>query len=144
MGRKMELVTIVSSLAAVSMVRAGFLSSPDDQILQQLPCAHRVVMPSPSWPVARYRPGHGGQGPISGSLSGVAARKPSTCASLTRRLGAACTPLPGKSIRRNSGGSMVVVSTPYWRDEPINNWPVRRGWTLKATESLATLCALFR
>ena len=33
-------------------------------------------MPSPSWPVARYSRGSAGHGPISGSLSGVAARKP--------------------------------------------------------------------
>ena len=40
------------------------------------PVASDVVIPRPSWPVASHIVSSSGDGPINGSLSGVAARKP--------------------------------------------------------------------
>ena len=47
-------------------------------------------------------------------------------------------------MRVSMCASMEECSAPYCRDEPISNWPVLRGCTLNATESVLMECALLR
>ena len=86
-----------------------------------------VVIPNPSCPVARKRFSWPGQGPISGSLSGVAARKPVQVRIAESALSPGMYSQARSIILPRIPGSTSVSSTPNWRDEPISNCPVRRG-----------------
>src|SRR5271156_2187299 len=106
--------------------------------------ASEVVMPRPSWPAATKTEGAGGDGPINGSLSGVAGRKPVHARIADRKFRSGMYSKACRNMRERMDSSTNEFSEPYLRDEPINIWPVLRGCTLKATESAVKECALFR
>ena len=108
------------------------------------PVAIEAVIPSPSCPVASSTFGFSGDGPIKGSLSGVAARKPVHIRS-TESVATSGIYSPARSIiLRTISWSTAASSFSYCREEPINICPVARGCRLNATESAVTEWALFR
>src|SRR5271170_8006501 len=106
--------------------------------------ASEVVMPRPSWPAATKTDGSSGDGPINGSLSGVAGRKPVHTRIAESELRSGIYSKARCNMRARIDSPTAEFSAPYWRDDPINIWPVFRGCTLKATESAVRECALFK
>src|SRR5580658_4530601 len=106
--------------------------------------ASDVVMPRPSWPAATNTDGSCGDGPIKGSLSGVAGREPVQTRIAESEFRSGMYSKARCNMRERMDSSTAQFSAPYWRDEPIKIWPVLRGCTLKATESEVRECALFR
>src|SRR5437870_13244780 len=81
---------------------------------------------------------------MRGSLSGVAARNP------VQQRTAAIFPKAGRYWQARATMPATILwsielwSAQYCRDEPIRIWPVARGCTLNAKESLVMEWALFR
>jgi hypothetical protein len=101
-----------------------------------------VVTPRPSWPVATQSPGS--HSPTSGSLSGVAGRKPVHVRSARSRARPGRYSCARRSIRAQSGRLIDESNPTSSREEPTRSCPVLRGWTLNATDSAVSVCALFR
>ena len=103
-----------------------------------------VVMPRPSWPAAIQSPSTAGQAPMSGSLSGVAGRNPVQVRSAVRRESPGMNRNARSSMRESTPRLMEASHPTSSREEPISNWPVTRGWTLKATDAADMVWALCR
>src|ERR1700691_6058603 len=97
--------------------------------------ASDVVMPRPAWPAATNTDGSCGEGPIKGSLSGVAGRKPVQTRIAERKLRFGMYSKARCNMRARMDSSTAEFSASYWRDEPIKICPVLLCCTLKATES---------
>ena len=127
-------------LAAAHVVNAARIS----------PVPVAVVIPRPSWPAAIQGPGRCVSDevhrPISGSLSGVAGRNPVQTRIAERPASAGMNSTPRRTIFSRMSGFGAAFQPTNSREEPSRNWPVARGWTLKATEGApaARECALFR
>ena len=93
-----------------------------------------VVTPRPSWPAATHRPGS--HVPTSGSLSGVAGRKPAQRAqrAQARERGQVLGRAAQHPAAR-AGGSASRPSPPARARSRRAAAPSARGWTLKATDS---------
>ena len=103
-----------------------------------------VVIPSPSCPAAIQSPGVGSHAPMSGSLSGVAGRKP-VHVRITDRLRERRHELDRAREHARQHARLSDASQPTSsRDEPISTCPVARGCTLNATDSVVIACALVR
>src|SRR5882757_6913106 len=103
-----------------------------------------AVIPSPSCPVARSTFEFSGDGPIRGSLSGVAARKPVQIRSVESVATSGIYSQARSMILRTMPWWTAASSSSYCRDEPISICPVARGCRLNATESPDTEWAVFK
>src|SRR5487761_1997057 len=85
--------------------------------------ASEVVMPRPSWPVASQRVLSLESGPMRGSLSGVAARKPVQTRRILRALMVGMYSDARVSMAVRIAWSMLREVLPYWREEPMRICP---------------------
>ena len=118
--------------------------APHDAVGDQPPVASEVVMPRPRVRSPGTGAGSAVVGPISGSLSGVAARKPVqvriVVSSRQPRHVLFAAPQHAREHRRFDRRVSLAV-LPRRAEQHL---PVRRGCALNATESSLMECALFR